>query len=39
VANPDAWEIRVTNDNRAEVFALPLAEVTAKGDAGVGSYF
>ena len=28
--NPDAWEIRVTNDSGTEVFALPLSEVAAK---------
>jgi hypothetical protein len=28
--NPDAWEIRVTNDNGVEVFALPLSEVAGK---------
>lgn len=30
-ADPDAWEIRVTNDNGTEVFSLPLSEVAAKG--------
>jgi hypothetical protein len=29
-ADPDAWEIRVTDDNGIEVFALPLSEVAAK---------
>ena len=29
-ANPDAWEIRVTDDTGTEVFALPLSEVAAK---------
>jgi hypothetical protein len=28
--DPDAWEIRVTDDNGAEVFALPLSEVAGK---------
>ena len=28
--DPDAWEIRVTDDNGAEVFSLPLSEVAAK---------
>jgi len=30
VGNPDAWEIRVTNDDGIEVFALPLSEVAGK---------
>jgi hypothetical protein len=29
-ANPDAWEIRVTDDTGVEVFALPLSEVAGK---------
>jgi hypothetical protein len=29
-ANPDAWEIRVTDNTGVEVFALPLSEVAAK---------
>jgi hypothetical protein len=29
-ANPDAWEIRVTDDSGVEVFALPLSEVAGK---------
>jgi len=29
-ANPDVWEIRVTDDKGAEVFALPLSEVAGK---------
>jgi len=28
--NPDAWEIRVTDDSGAEVVALPLSEVAGK---------
>ena len=28
--HPDAWEIRVTDDNGVEVFALPLSEVAGK---------
>ncbi|HLH90915.1 MAG TPA: hypothetical protein VKX28_20890 [Xanthobacteraceae bacterium] len=28
--NPDAWEIRVTNDNGVEVFCLALSEVAGK---------
>jgi hypothetical protein len=28
--NPDAWEIRVTDDTGVEVFALPLSEVATK---------
>jgi hypothetical protein len=28
--DPDAWEIRVTDDNGAEVFTLPLSEVAGK---------
>ncbi len=28
--NPDAWEIRVTDDNGVEVCALPLSEVAGK---------
>lgn len=28
--NPDAWEIRVTDDNGVEVVALPLSEVAGK---------
>jgi hypothetical protein len=28
--NPDAWEIRVTDDNGVEVFSLPLSEIAGK---------
>jgi hypothetical protein len=28
--NPDAWEIRVTDDNGSEVLALSLSEVAGK---------
>ncbi len=28
--DPDAWEIRVTDDYGVEVFALPLSEVAGK---------
>ena len=28
--DPDAWEIRVTDDNGVEVVALPLSEVAGK---------
>lgn len=29
-SDPDAWEIRVTDDRGAEVLSLPLSEITGK---------